>query len=109
MPSNSLIGVSTDQLIELVSAPISVNNDTPLVSGENGVANATFFVPTSDELGDSWTSLDFNDNGWISGKMGVGYGTSTGFEENYTTVLDPRSVATGATNILMRIPFNPGM
>ncbi|MCA9217038.1 MAG: lamin tail domain-containing protein, partial [Planctomycetales bacterium] len=88
-----------------VTPIVRINNDTPIVDGTNGVADASFMVPVNDDLGDSWTALNFDDAAWQKGKLGVGFGTSSGFEENYTTVIDPRDVNPDATNIFIRVPF----
>ncbi|MCA9214903.1 MAG: lamin tail domain-containing protein [Planctomycetales bacterium] len=99
--------VSPGQGIEVNSEPLVINNDTELISGVNGVADAKFFVPVNDDLGESWTSLTFDDSAWQSGKLGVGMGATdrNEFGDHYTTELDPRTVNPDATNVFIRIPF----
>ena len=37
-------------------------------------ATASYHVPTSDDAGADWTSLDFDDSGWDTGATGLGFG-----------------------------------
>ena len=91
---------------EIDIVPIaSVNNDTALISGVNGATDASYMVPVNNDLADTWTALDFDDAAWSTGKLGIGFGTSTGFDENYTTVVRPSLVNEDATNVLIRVPF----
>ena len=56
-------------------------------------ARASYRVPTAEDQGKDWTSLDFDDSAWNSGPTGIGFGSTTqGFEVIYykanTTVSD---------------------
>jgi len=43
--------------------------------------NAKALIPTDDSLGLNWTYRDFTeDSGWLTGKTGVGFETSSGYE-----------------------------
>ncbi len=84
---------------------VTFNEDTPVIVGDNGAVDASYFVPVNNDLGDTWTALDFDDAAWQKGKLGVGFGDSTGFEDNYTTTIQPNTVNEDATNIMVRVPF----
>lgn len=42
---------------------------------------ARYYIPTSDELGLSWTETGFDDAAWPSGATGIGYSSRTEFAE----------------------------
>ena len=42
-------------------------------------ATATYYAPTSNSLGTTWTQPGFNDSSWSSGLTGLGYGVVPGF------------------------------
>jgi hypothetical protein len=51
-------------------------NETDLVAAG---ATATYFCPTNNSLGTTWTQPGFNDSSWSSGPTGLGYGVVPGF------------------------------
>ena len=106
--ASSVVDIASGETIILDAPQISFVDDAVLVSGENGVAEASFFVPVNDDLGESWTAVGFDDTNWTRGGLGVGFGESNGFEENITTNIRPTDVHPDATNVLMRIPFQLG-
>ncbi len=89
--------------VQFRSAPIDRFEDTPLVAGQPGVAEASYFVPANDDLGDSWTRIDFDDAAWARGPAGLGYGRA--YAELVRTEIDPRRIR-GASNILARFSFD---
>jgi hypothetical protein len=89
--------------VQFQSAPIDFVEDAPLISGQPGVAEATYFVPSNDDLGDSWTQIDFDAAAWPRGPAGLGYGRA--YAELVRTEVDPRPIR-GATNILARFSFD---
>ena len=101
------VNVSAGTEIQLSSLPLVVNNDTQLIAGENGVTDTKYFVPQSDDLGETWTAVDFDDAAWTTGKMGIGNGATdrNGFADHITTIVDPTETNPDATNLFMRIPF----
>ncbi len=77
-----------------------------LLSGVPGDAVGTYFVPTDNSLGTSWTAPGFDDAGWIEGPTGVGFERATdNFVELIQTDLND-VVPEGATSFYARIPFS---
>ena len=37
-------------------------------------ANASYYIPTSGDVGADWTAVDFNDSAWETGAMSLGFG-----------------------------------
>jgi hypothetical protein len=69
-------------------------------------AAAKALVPTSGNLGLSWTEATFNDTSWpISGPTGVGYENSPGDSVNYTNLIETQ-VPSGTATAYIRVEFN---
>ncbi len=67
---------------------------------------ARYFVPVNDNLGTSWTQVDFDDQSWARGPTGVGYETSPAdYRDLIETQVRPSDSHADATSILMRIPL----
>ena len=98
------VAVFAGQEIEIVSAPILTPMDHQLVSGVPGTTIASYFVPSDDSLGNTWTEPSFDDSEWETGPTGIGFERRDNFAELIKTTVDPREVD-GATNIFVRIPF----
>ena len=66
-------------------------------------APATALIPTDNTLGLTWTEVDFNDSGWLSGQTGVGYDTGS----RYTPLigLDVLAMRNVNETVYVRIPF----
>lgn len=102
---SSVVAVSVGDSV-VIHAPVTRYDDGAiLVSGENGVAAASFFVPVDDDLGDTWTEPEFDDASWIEGPLGVGFGEGNGFPNHYWSTIRPADVHPNATNVLIRVPF----
>ncbi|MCA9197308.1 MAG: lamin tail domain-containing protein, partial [Planctomycetales bacterium] len=67
--------------------------------------SAKYFVPTDNSLARTWTTSEFDDSSWAIGETGIGFGTSTGFEELTRTTVNPSDVSADSTSVYMRIPF----
>ncbi len=68
-------------------------------------------VPVNDALGLTWTAYGFNDAAWTAGTMGVGFETSTGYQDYLGTDLRTSMYNINGT-VYIRIPFqveNPGL
>ncbi len=64
----------------------------------------TVLVPTSD-IGNSWSSeIDYNDSVWMSGTGGVGYETSSGYE-NYFNINIQSQMYDENASCYIRVPF----
>ena len=81
-------------------------SDLPVIlSGEPGSAIGTYFVPTDDSLGTTWTTLDFDDTSWKSGPTGIGYeNTPDDFIGLIQT--DIKADIEGHSTFYTRIPFS---
>jgi hypothetical protein len=68
-------------------------------------ATATGLIPTNNNLGTSWTTLDFDDGSWpLEGPTGFGYENSPGAGINYTDEIRT-TIPSGTTSLYLRIPF----
>ena len=43
-------------------------------------AAATVLIPSNGGLAETWTAIDFNDNGWTAGATGIGYDTGSDYD-----------------------------
>jgi len=73
----------------------------PLDSG----ADARILVPQDGSLGDTWIATDFDDSSWTTGKTGIGFGTTEGFEPEIQTNLEAAMLDQQAS-VYVRIEFN---
>jgi len=78
---------------------------SPLVES---AAQLRTLVPTTDNgadsLGMTWTGVDFDDSAWISGTGGVGFDSTSGFEELIGTDIKEQMLGKNASAYI-RIPF----
>ncbi len=75
-----------------------------IMSGEPGATTGRYFVPSDDSLGTTWTQPDFDDSGWKSGPMGIGFEDNPDdYQELIKTNIKEDIVG---TSVYMRIPFN---
>ena len=56
--------------------PLTTVNETDVVAAG---ATASYYCPTSNSLGTTWTQPGFNDSSWASGAMGLGFCNVNGF------------------------------
>jgi len=75
--------------------------DLTLVADE---APCTAFVPTDASEGTSWQLTSFDDSGWISGTLGVGYDTGTLYDSLFDVDLQAEMYGINATAYI-RVPF----
>ena len=69
-------------------------------------APASYFVPTDNALGSSWTTLEFDDADWSNGQTGIGFENNPrNFIDELTTRVKPAETTADGTSIFMRIPF----
>jgi hypothetical protein len=82
-------------------------SETNLIEGTTLVGetvNVRALIPDSD-IGSQWrTDPDFNDNDWLSGRNGIGYERSSGYEPYIN--IDVDSQMEGRTSCYVRIKFN---
>jgi hypothetical protein len=70
-------------------------------------AQARYFVPGNDNLGTSWTTLNFNDTAWATGETGIGFENSPRtFDPLIRTRVKPQETAADSNSIFIRIPFD---
>ncbi len=81
----------------------------PLVTSP---APLTAHVPTDDQLGTTWTQLNFDDSAWLSGNGGVGFDSATTYNSYLGIDLDEPPDGQPATpmrdvntSVYLRIPF----
>lgn len=68
--------------------------------------DASYFIPTNNDLGTTWTELGFDDASWETGQTGIGFDNRDNFTDLINTVVqNPGEVQDGATSIFTRIPF----
>ena len=68
---------------------------------------ASYFVPANNDLGTSWTAVEFNDSTWNSGQTGIGFeNTPRDFDPLINSRVKPIDTVEGGTSIYVRIPFN---
>ena len=87
----------------------SVDNMNPIppqtLTGE--FPQATYFVPSDDSLGSTWTELAFDDSSWQSGSAGFGFeNTPRNYVDLIKTRVKPIETAADATGIFVRVPFS---
>jgi len=77
-----------------------------LISGTPGVIECSYFIPSDDSLGTSWTEIEFSDS-WDTGYTGVGYERSPDDAINYTDLIetDINALMADRTSVYLRIPF----
>lgn len=77
-----------------------------IVSGEPGATTGSYFIPTDESLGRSWTQPDFDDSSWESGPLGIGFENSNdNYEELIQTDLGTRMTDPELTSLYVRVPF----
>lgn len=101
--SGSLVSAGTE--VSLASPEIQFFEDDVLISREPGATTVSYFVPTNDDLGDTWAAADFDDSSWATGELGIGFDERDRINADIRTTVDPRAVQEGATTIMVRIPF----
>jgi hypothetical protein len=78
------------------------------------VSGATWFVPTNNTLGTTWTSRTFSDAAWTTGQTGIGYETTPAdYASLIRTSVDPKrgneqgptDTCGACTSTFVRIPF----
>ncbi len=70
-------------------------------------AQASYFVPTDNALGTSWTGIEFDDTNWSTGQTGIGFeNTPRNFIDETNTRVKPAETTADGTSIFMRIPFS---
>ena len=85
----------------------NVGNEVVLTTLLPEFTDASYFIPTNNDLGKSWTEHGFNDAAWEKGQTGIGFDTRDRLSEAIKTdVQNPGELAEGATSIFVRIPFN---
>ncbi len=75
-----------------------------ILSGEAGAVTGKYFIPTDETLGRDWTQPGFDDAGWASGPLGIGFEIGN---DNYTDLIktDLGDQLQGHTSLYARIPF----
>ena len=101
--SGTLVPAGTE--ISLEPAEIQFFNDDALISGEVGSTTASYFVPTNNDLGETWAAPGFDDSAWATGQLPIGFDDRDRIDGEVITEVDPRAVQEGATTVLIRIPF----
>ena len=77
-----------------------------LLSGDKGVTNAYYHVPSDDSLDRTWFASDFDHSSWKLGPLGFGFETiGQEFDEVIGTRVRPFETHTQSTSIYLRIPF----
>jgi len=77
-----------------------------LISGDPGLTQVEYFVPSDDSLGTTWTERDFP-NSWDTGSTGIGYERRPSDSVNYLDLIqtDIDTQMSGRTSVYIRIPF----
>ncbi len=99
MVSGDGIAVTPGQGVRLNGSLRDVFDDTDLVASS---AVVKYFTPSDDLLGTDWTKRDFNDAGWQSGPMGIGFETGEVFGPLIATKVQ---MPQGGTTIMTRMNF----
>ena len=83
-------------------------DNTTLISGTPGDTTVSYFVPTDNALGTSWTAREFTPAApWPTGALGIGYeNQSAEYDSLLETNVRPQDACATCTSILIRIPFN---
>ncbi|MBN2475754.1 MAG: hypothetical protein JXB62_14175 [Pirellulales bacterium] len=77
-----------------------------LISGEPGVTDASYHVPTDGSLGTGWAGSGFLDDAWDVGKTGMGYEDSgSDYASLIRTNVRPQDHGPDCTSVFLRIPF----
>jgi hypothetical protein len=74
----------------------SSGNETILLEAGS---SATALIPTGNEFGQGWTSIDFDDSDWLSGRTAVGY------DYSQFVNLDVRAMRGQNPSVYVRVPF----
>ncbi len=86
-----------------VSYGISTESTTTALVSTGG--SLSYFVPTNNTLGTSWTLAGFNDSGWTAGSGAIGYENNPGSSPNYTALIDT-TVGGAVAGLYARYEFN---
>ena len=101
------VAVSKNQPVVVTPPPREVFTDTVILSGNVGATTGRYMVPTNNNLGTSWTSLNFNDNSWSTGRLGYGYENSAAdYASLLRTRIRPQDVNSRANTFFARMEFN---
>jgi hypothetical protein len=76
---------------------VAVNTTRRVLLAEQ--ADAKALIPADDALGMDWTSVDFDDSGWLAGKTGAGY------DYGALVNLDVSAMRGVNQSVYVRIPF----
>ncbi len=94
------------QQADISYGPNLVTNSTVLVATE---APARILIPENDDLGMTWTDIEFNDEEWLEGTTGIGYDdpAQPAYQDQIKT--DTRDLMKDVnTSVYIRIPFLVG-
>lgn len=83
---------------------------TTLISGAPGATTASYFVPTDNGLGTSWTQIGFAPSTpWPQGPFGIGYEDQPAdYADLLRTAVRPQDVCATCTSVFIRVPFEVG-
>ena len=95
--------VSGREKIKELSAVLNRDAGTVIVGAES---EKRAHVPTSDEIDDAWTAIDFDDSAWVRGRGGAGYEIQTAYESQLDPAFDfENELHERGTSIYLRVPF----
>lgn len=100
------VAIDPNLPVTITPPPSEIFTDEVIVSGDPGATRGRYFVPTNNNLGQQWTTLNFDDRDWQSGELGIGYENNPADYANLIrTRVRPADINSSATTLMTRIEF----
>ncbi|MCP4189120.1 MAG: hypothetical protein GY768_00680 [Planctomycetaceae bacterium] len=103
--SSQEIRVASGTEVTISPAKMTFLGETTTLTGPPELTIASYRVPSDNSLGESWTTIGFDDSAWSTGPLGFGFDSRENFTEHIQTEVPVRDLVPGATTMLVRIPF----